>query len=229
MASPMTMNRVIHAAVRRDLARLETALGTARDGDRARAGQLERAYANLQRELTQHHEGEDALIFPYLAQVGVDARPARGHGPRAPRDGRRARREPGPRWRRTRPPAGPPRPGAARESVGRTRVVVERHLEHEEDDLEPRIRPYLGTPEWQAVEKQVRPRSPVVTGRFLAWIQDGMTNKGRPSCAPPSRRRWCSPSAGWAGGRTAGRSRRSGGPDPAHPPDGKKSKPVGRW
>jgi hypothetical protein len=45
----------------------------ARDGDMARAGDLARAYANLQRELTQHHEGEDQFVFPFLASVGGDA------------------------------------------------------------------------------------------------------------------------------------------------------------
>ena len=41
----MTMNRVIHGAVRRDLARLEAALAVAPDGDRERAGALRDAYA----------------------------------------------------------------------------------------------------------------------------------------------------------------------------------------
>src|SRR3954470_16297639 len=71
MAETMSMNRVIHEAVRRDLARLESALGAARDGDVARARQLEQAYANLHRELTRHHEGEDEHIFPFLAQAGL--------------------------------------------------------------------------------------------------------------------------------------------------------------
>ena len=37
-----------------------------------RAKGLERAYANLRRELTHHHEQEDELIWPMLAQLGVD-------------------------------------------------------------------------------------------------------------------------------------------------------------
>lgn len=41
MTGPTTMNRVIHGAVRRDLARLESALAAAPDGDRARAGELQ--------------------------------------------------------------------------------------------------------------------------------------------------------------------------------------------
>ena len=71
MSAQMTMNRVIHAAVRRDLARLEAALRAAQDGDLARARDLERAYQNLHRELTHHHEGEDTYIFPFLSKVGV--------------------------------------------------------------------------------------------------------------------------------------------------------------
>jgi hypothetical protein len=55
MTEPMTMNRLIHAAVRRDLDRLSAALERLPDGDRARAADLERAYANLRRELTHHH------------------------------------------------------------------------------------------------------------------------------------------------------------------------------
>ena len=65
----MTMNRVTHAAVRRDLARLQSALDAAPDGDRARARQLGVAYANLPRELKHHHVGEDSHVFPFVASV----------------------------------------------------------------------------------------------------------------------------------------------------------------
>ena len=63
----MTMNRVIHAAVRRDLDRLATALDApGRRRPRAARAELERAYANLPAELTHHHEGEDAHVWPML-------------------------------------------------------------------------------------------------------------------------------------------------------------------
>src|SRR4051795_11596366 len=71
MAEAMTMNRLIHAAVRRDLARLDAALAQAGDGDRERAAELQRAFDNLHGELTRHHEGEDAHLWPMLATVGV--------------------------------------------------------------------------------------------------------------------------------------------------------------
>src|SRR3954470_20531161 len=73
MTEPMTMNRLIHAAVRRDLDRLSTGLSQMTDGDRTRGQELERAYANLRRELTHHHEGEDAYVWPMLAKLGADA------------------------------------------------------------------------------------------------------------------------------------------------------------
>ncbi len=57
------MNRVIHAAVRRDLGRLASALAAAPDGDRARARQLGVAYAHLHDQLKHHHEGEDTHVF----------------------------------------------------------------------------------------------------------------------------------------------------------------------
>jgi hypothetical protein len=72
MTAPTTMNRVIHAAVRRDLDRLDDALGRMTDGDVPRARALERAYRNLHDELHHHHVSEDTHIWPMLASVGVD-------------------------------------------------------------------------------------------------------------------------------------------------------------
>jgi hemerythrin-like domain-containing protein len=174
----MTMNRVIHAAVRRDLARLESALGAARDGDVARARQLERAYANLQRELTHHHEGEDELVFPYLARIGSapDLLKAMDDEHHAMADALAETRAAMAAYASS---ASAEDAKSARDSVARTQAVVERHLTHEENDLEPLLEPHLGTAEWKTVEKQLRPRSPALAGRFLAWIQDGMTDEGR--------------------------------------------------
>jgi hypothetical protein len=59
MTAPMTMNGLIHAAVRRDLERLHTALGQAADGDRGRARDLERAFAQLRQQRTHHHEEDE--------------------------------------------------------------------------------------------------------------------------------------------------------------------------
>ena len=174
----MTMNRVIHAAVRRDLGRLESALATAPDGDRARARQLQVAYAHLHDELKLHHEGEDTHVFPFLARLeGADelvevmetehqAMADALAGARAAMDTYASTGSAGDAQ-------------AARDAVVRANEVVERHLDHEENDLEPLLLPHFETPEWKAVEKQLRPPSIADTGRFMAWVQDGMPEEER--------------------------------------------------
>jgi DUF438 domain-containing protein len=178
MAKEMTMNRVIHQAVRRDLARLEAALAAAPDGDVGRARRLEQAYGNLHRELIQHHEGEDRIIFPYLAAVGVpsDLLTAMDDEHHAMAEALAETREALSAYASSGSAAGAER---ARASVARTRDVVDRHLDHEERELEPLLEPHLDSEEWKAVQKRVRPKSLAVSGRFLAWIQDGMTDEGR--------------------------------------------------
>src|SRR3954471_16240983 len=71
-APPMSMNQLIHAAVRRDLRRMAAALESMPAGDVDRARGLGRAFANLRQQLTVHHEGEDRWIWPMLADKGVD-------------------------------------------------------------------------------------------------------------------------------------------------------------
>ena len=172
------MNRVIHAAVRRDLNRLSTALGDLRDGDTARAQALERAYANLHTELTHHHEGEDSYVFPMLGRIGVDKglletmdsehhamaealTETAGAMSKVARSGSAADA------------------AAAQASVVRTREVVERHLQHEENELEPQLTPHVESPEWKAVEKKLRSQPLGVVGRFFAWLTDGMSDEHR--------------------------------------------------
>jgi hemerythrin-like domain-containing protein len=178
VAAPMTMNRVIHAAVRRDLSRLEGALAGAADGDRTRARQLDAAYANLLRELTRHHTGEDEIVFPFVSRVdGAQELLA------AMEDEHQALAAALAETRRAM--SAYARSGAAvdarhaREAVVHAQTVVEQHLSHEEEEFEPLVRPLLGTPEWKAMEKQLRPSKLTDSGDFLAWIQDGMTDEGR--------------------------------------------------
>jgi hypothetical protein len=68
---------------------------------------------------------------------------------------------------------------AAREAIVSANDVVERHLHHEENDLEPLMLPHLETPEWKAVQKKLRPASLADSGRFMAWVQDGMRDEDR--------------------------------------------------
>jgi hemerythrin-like domain-containing protein len=174
----LTMNRVIHAAVRRDLARLEGALAAFPAGDAARAADLDRAYTHLEAELTRHHEGEDRWVFPMLAGVG-----AAPDLLAAMEDEHLAMQESLVALGRAMEGlvADPGRDSAERAhaSVVAAREVVEHHLTHEETDLEPVLRPHLGSAEWKAAEKQLRRASPSVAGEFFAWLQDGMEESHR--------------------------------------------------
>lgn len=174
----MTMNRVIHAAVRRDLARLESALDHAPDGDRGRAEGLCRAYGHLHEELTRHHQGEDELIFPMLAGFDVDPilleEMDSEHQAMA-----QALEETDAAMSEYATIGSADSAAKAKETVAQARHVVERHLDHEEHELEPLFTPHEDSPEWKAVEKQLRKAPPGVAGRFFAWLQDGMGPKER--------------------------------------------------
>jgi hemerythrin-like domain-containing protein len=177
-ARPMTMNRVIHGAVRRDLARLDAALGEFRDGDRARAGDLNRSFEYLRSELTRHHEGEDRHIWPMLGTLGVDAdllaTMESEHSAMAQSLGETEQA-----MRAFAASGSAADAEAARASLTRTREVTERHLDHEEKDLEPQMAPHMESPEWKATEKQLRKAPPAVAGSFFAWLTDGMDDAER--------------------------------------------------
>jgi hemerythrin-like domain-containing protein len=174
----MTMNRVIHAAVRRDLTRLESALDAAPDGDRARARQLATAYANLHRELKHHHEGEDNNVFPFLARVegATELVQVMEAEHQAMSD---ALAEAGTAMTAYASTGSASDAHAARDTLLRAHEVVERHLHHEETELEPLMLPHLESPEWKAVEKRLRPDSLADSGRWMAWVQDGMPDEER--------------------------------------------------
>jgi hemerythrin-like domain-containing protein len=187
MTEPITMNRVIHDAVRRDLTRLSTALSRAGDGDRARAVELDRAYGFLHDELTRHHEGEDEYLWPWLASVGVDAdlltTMQSEHEAMSA-----ALAETGTAMHAYAVTGSADDAAAARASVLRTQETVEQHLTHEEQELEPLLRPHLDSPGWKAVEKKLRAVSPRVAGSFFAWLTDGMSDQDRAylrSTVPP--------------------------------------------
>jgi hemerythrin-like domain-containing protein len=178
MTGPMTMNRVIHAAVRRDLNRLESALATARDGDTTRARQLTAAYAHLHEQLTHHHEGEDTYVFPYLAQVE-----GAGELVQVMESEHQAMAEALDRADTAMSAYGATGSAGdahtARDAIADVQAVVERHFHHEETELEPLLLPHIETPEWKAVAKKLRPTSVTESGRFMAWIQDGIPDEER--------------------------------------------------
>jgi hemerythrin-like domain-containing protein len=168
----MTMNRAIHAAVRRDLDRLEAALRSVPEGDSERVTGLRRAWDHLRGQLTEHHEKEDSLIWPALGGLGVDEILLKEMESEHQRMAAALDQTDEAMQRLSRSGSRAEALDAAT-SVAQTREVVESHLRHEEEELEPALAPHLESPEWHAVEKELRKGSPVHLGQFFAWLLDG--------------------------------------------------------
>ena len=180
MTEPLSMNRIIHAAVRRDVTRTEQALRAMADGDTARAGQVRTAWRNLVDELTHHHRAEDAHIWPLLERRGFDRtlladmeaeHTAMKHALAAASSAIDAL------------VAAPSAAGAAAaaDAVAACSGVVEGHLEHEERDIEPIAAALQDDPEWRAMTKGLRHPRIVDAANALAWMQDGAGDRERSS------------------------------------------------
>ena len=172
------MNQIIHAAVRRDVARTERALRGMRDGDAERARQIQTAWRNLVRELTHHHEAEDEHLWPFLQSRGVELsllqtmeaehvamRTALGSVSSsievlvaAPTSTNAT---------------------AAADEVSRAETVISGHLEHEERDVEAPLGDLEDDPEFKELAKKLRPASVVDAANALAWMQDGAGERER--------------------------------------------------
>ena len=169
----MSFNKVIHHAVLRDLERIEKGLRAMPDGDTKRAGEIGRTWDHFRFELENHHEGEDDLIWPYLKSVGIDTTlvdtMASEH-----QDLAAALAEAGTAIDGVRGTGSAATATQAAGSVAEAHTVIRHHFEHEENELEPLMAPYLETPEFKAVEKQLRAgMSKKEAGWFFAWLHDG--------------------------------------------------------
>ncbi|WP_090971640.1 hemerythrin domain-containing protein [Nocardioides exalbidus] len=172
MGEEMSMNQVIHAAVRRDVARTEQALRELADGDAGRAREVRTAWRNLARELTHHHEAEDEHMWPFLESRGFDvglleemeaehgAMKAALASVSASLDALVAS-----------PTSA--NAAAAADEVARARVVVNGHLDHEERDVEGLMDSIKEDEDFKALTKKLRPASTVDAANALAWMQDG--------------------------------------------------------
>ena len=180
MAADLSMNQIIHAAVRRDVARTEHALRAMRDGDGARAKEIQRGWAHLVRQLTEHHQQEDALVWPFLQSKGVDqdllhAMESEHQAlSEALRNGAEALAALA---------ADPSASSAASTAdvVADSGRVIAGHLDHEERDVEPVIRQHADSPEWKAVERRFREGGVTRGGNMMAWLQDGGSPDARAS------------------------------------------------
>jgi len=168
----MSMNKVIHRAFRRDLARFLGALAAFRDGDRERATQLGRAWDNFYAQLTDHHEGEHAIAWPAMESIGVSKDllavfdEEHDRMAAALEDARRAMTT----FRSTATAADA---AAARTSIEQLQTVAVAHLDHEEQEIEPLYLQHADGPEMKAMGKQFAKVSPKKGGTFFAWVTDG--------------------------------------------------------
>ena len=166
----MSMNRIIHAAVRRDVARTEKALRAARAGETRRLQDIQRAWNHLVVQLTEHHEQEDALIWPYLRAQGVDdgLMDAMESEHRAMSsaltDGTAALDN---------AVTGQVPARTAADVIATASRVINDHLAHEERDVEPLIAARHDDPGWKDIEKKFREGGPRRAGTMMAWLQDG--------------------------------------------------------
>ncbi|WP_210437975.1 hemerythrin domain-containing protein [Nocardioides xinjiangensis] len=180
MTEPLSMNQIIHAAVRRDVVRTEEALRALPEGDTRRARQVRTAWRNLVRELTHHHEAEDEHVWPFLQSRGVErtlleemeaehvAMKQALSSVSVCLDALVAE---------------PTAAGAssAADEVARARGVINRHLDHEERDVEGPMGALHDDAEFKELTKKLRPASPVDAANALAWMQDGAGERERAS------------------------------------------------
>jgi hemerythrin-like domain-containing protein len=171
----MSMNKVIHAAVRRDLARFRTALDAFAEGDRDRAAALHRAWTNFDAQLTEHHEGEHEIAWPAMKAIGIsgptiesfdteheamaaDLATTRAAMTTFSRTATRADAD------------------AAAASMERLQTTTVTHLDHEETETEPALTQHHGDPAMKEMGKKFSRRTGVSkAGTFFAWVDDGAT------------------------------------------------------
>lgn len=172
MGATLSMNQVIHAAVRRDVARTEQALRALPDGDAARAAQVRTAWRNLVRELTHHHEAEDEHMWPFLASRGFD--PALLEQMESEHGAMKvalASVSSGLDALVATPTAD--HAAAVADEVARAAAVINGHLEHEERDVEGLMDDLKHDADFEQLTRRLRPASTVDAANALAWMQDG--------------------------------------------------------
>jgi hypothetical protein len=174
----MSMNKVIHAAFRRDLDRFLDALDRFRDGDASRAEELGRAWDNFDFQLTRHHEGEHEIAWPALARVGVTQETLDQMD--AEHDVM-AERLAAARASMTALRAAPTATNAqtARTAMDELKTVTTEHLDHEERELEPVYQSKHDDPAIKEMGRKFSKVPPKEGGVFFAWLTDGVSAEAR--------------------------------------------------
>ena len=168
------MNKIIHAAVRRDLARFGDALARFPDGDATRAGQLQTAWKFFYGELDYHHHGEHEIAWPALESVGVP----RATLDRMDAEHQRLAEALGTTDTAFAALARTPTAASAQDAaaaIANLRAVVDEHLAHEETELEPVYQANRKGAEMKEMGRKFAKRKPTEAGNFFAWLLNGAT------------------------------------------------------
>lgn len=171
MTEHRTLNTVIHAAVRRDLQRSDTALEAFLDGDGERAAQLTAAWDHLSYQLHRHHTDEETFFWPAFRELGVDQAlvdALQGEHDEmvaalAVADAAMAELSGNPSADHAK---------AARLAVIDLRRVLDDHLAHEERVMEPFSAEHKSTKQHKAAETAARKAHTEGAGTFFAWLSD---------------------------------------------------------
>lgn len=172
MTEHKTMNTIVHAAFRRDLARFDAALAAFPDGSQQRADALSRAWDFLDEELHHHHSYEELYFWPALQQTDADVS-ALGHLDREHEGMRAALSEATAAMTALRARPGNEQAAAARAAVARLAEVLLAHLAHEEADLEPISAASKSSKPMKAALTKVKKAHLRNMGGFVVWLQDG--------------------------------------------------------
>ncbi len=172
----MSMNKVIHGAIRRDLGRFVDALGRFPEGDAERAERLWLAWANFDQQLTHHHEGEHEIAWPALEKVGV------AHATLVQMDAEHAEMAEALERTRSAMAALRERPGAGEAAAAlgamqQLQQVTLTHLDHEEHEIEPVFLSHQDAPEIKEMGRRFAKVGPAQGGRFFAWLSDGASTE----------------------------------------------------
>ena len=172
MTEHRTMNTIIHAAFRRDLARFTAALESFPAGSKTRADQLGAAWENFAHQLHHHHEDEETIFWPTLRGLGADETIVGDLGGEHARmlialdaaDTAMRTFCADPTEQNT---------ASARSAIAELRAVLLEHLEHEERDLEPLTAELVDSPQMKVAAGKARQRHKGHAGTFMAWLLDG--------------------------------------------------------
>jgi hypothetical protein len=171
------MNKIIHAAFRRDLARVDDALALFPYSPQP-AAELTTTWDHFCYQLHRHHQDEETFFWPAFTALGVDpSTVAELHGEH---DVMVAALEAAEQAMAAFGADPSPTPTAdAKRAVGWLRFVLLEHLAHEERDMDPFSDSHQSTAEVKAAVKSTRKAHTEGAGNFFAWLSDGCTPEVR--------------------------------------------------